>query len=78
MYGFYLLNDSSMYQLYNLKSLFRRGSIIGKQTQLSNISESSIYFVKTLTRYKTDMKHAVTMPSHQRHRVTCVSSNIIF
>ena len=40
----------------NLKNIFDK---------LSTLSELRYFFVKTSTHYKIDLKHAVTMPSHQ-------------
>ena len=36
------------------------------------------FLVKILIHYKTDLKHGVTMPLHQRHFLTCIYSCIKF
>ena len=46
--------------------------------KLSILTELRYFFVKILTHYTTDLKHAVTMPSHQGYCLTCIHSCISF
>ena len=41
------------------------GNNLDKYFELSILPELRYFFVKLLTHYKTDLKHAVTMPLHR-------------
>ena len=72
--------DNSFYfQIFQIFSNLERNFGLNLNTFFWWIIKSfgvTLFFVKILTHYKTDLKHAVAVPLHQWYCVTCLCSCI--